>query len=393
MIRAIFLSIILASAAWPQKPADDANYQRGLAKLDARQWDQAIAAFTTAAEHDTAIADAALYWKAYAENRAGQRDDSLETLSELAEKYPSSRWLKDARALQVEVRANAGDPVNPSAESDEELKLIALNSLMHSDAKDVLPVLQKLLSGNSSEKVKDRALFVLTQNSSPEARKILDNIARNPANPDLQRRAIRYMGLLGNADARNELIAIYKSSSNTAIKRDILHSFMQSGSKDFLLDIAKTEQNPELRRDAIRQLALTGGQDQLWQLYQSSNSVEDKKAILQSMFLGGDSTRLTEIARNEKDPKLKIAAIQSLALTGRKSGSGAGDALVAIYRSDPNPEVRSAVLNALGMGQNGSALVELARSEKDPQMKQKIVQRMSMVHSKEVTDYLMEMLK
>jgi len=364
MIRAIFLFIFLASAVWPQKPADDANYQRGLAKLDARQWDQAIAAFQAAAEHDHAIADAALYWKAYAENRAGQRDDSLETLSELAEKYPSSRWLKDARALQVEVRAKAGDPVNPSAESDEELKLIALNSLMQSDAKDALPVLQKLLSGNSSEKVKDRALFVLTQNSSPEARKILDDIARNPANPDLQRRAIRYMGLLGNADARNELASIYKNSSDPSVKRDILHSFMQSGSKDFLLDIAKTEQNPELRRDAIRQLALIG-----------------------------DSTDLAEIARNEKDPKLKIAAIQSLGLSGHRSGSNTGDVLVAIYRSDPNPEVRSAVLNALGIAQNGGALVELARSEKDPQMKQKIVQRMSMVHSKEVTDYLMEMLK
>ena len=393
MIRAIFLFIFLVSAAWPQKPADDANYQRGLARLDARQWDQAIAAFQVAAEHDAGIADAALYWKAYAENRAGRRDDSLETLSKLAKTYPSSRWMRDARALQVEVRAKTGDPVNPTAESDDELKLIALNSLMQSDSKDVVPVLQKLLSGNSSEKVKDRALFVLTQNSSPEARKILDSAARNPANPDLQRRAIRYMGLLGNTDARNELISIYKSSSDLAVKRDILHSFMQSGSKDFLLDIAKTEQNPELRRDAIRQLALTGGQDQLWQLYQSSNSADDKKAILQSMFMGGDSTRLAEIARNEKDPKLKIAAIQSLGLSGRRNGSNSGDVLVAIYRGDQNPEVRSAVLNALGIGQNGSALVELARSEKDPQMKQKIVQRMSMVHSKEVTDYLMEMLK
>ena len=59
----------------------------------------------------------------------------------------------------------------------------------------------------------------------------------------------------------------------------------------------------------------------------------------------------------------------------------------------PNPEVREAVLNSLFLQQNGKALVDLARAEKDPDMKQEIVKKMSLVHSKEVTDYMMEILK
>jgi len=230
---------------------------------------------------------------------------------------------------------------------------------------------------------------VLTQNSTAQARKLLSDMVRNSANPDLQMKAVRYMGLMGNKDSRNELASMYNSSSDVRLKRAILQSFMQSGSRDFLLNAAKTEQNPELRRDAIRQLAIMGGQDELWQLYQSA-ALEDKKTILQSMFLGGNSSRLVEIAKTEKDPALRIAAIKSLGLMG---GNGRADVLVSIYQSDQNRQVREAVLNALFLQQNGKALVDLARSEKDPQMKKAIIEKMSLVHSKEVTDYMMELLK
>ncbi len=372
-----------------QSNREDSNYQKGLQELDARQWELAIVSFDTSA-HKGSAADAALYWKAYAENRAGRHEEAISTISELRQTYPSSRWTKDAQALELEMRTQAGAPANPGAQPDDDLKLMALNSLMQSDPDKALPILEKLLTSNSSPKIKDRALFVLVQNQSAQGRKVLSDIARNSSNPDLQLRAIRYMGMMGSADARKELAAVYNASSDVRIKSAILKSFMQSGSRDFLLNAAKTEQNPDLRRDAIRQLGLTGGQDELWQLYQSEPSIENKEAILKSMFLSGNSSKLVEVARTEKDPRLRIAAIKSLGLMGDK---GHGDVLVSIYQSDQNREVRSAVLNALFLQQDGKALVDLARSEKDPQMKQEIVKKMSLVHSKEVTDYMMELLK
>ncbi len=404
MIRCTFLFIALSLSALAQDLSsplvttfqarqanrEDSDYQAGLRSLDARQWDQAIESFEASASRKAASADAALYWKAYAQNRAGQREDALATIADLRQSYPSSRWMKDAQALEVEVRAQTGAPVNPSSEPDEDLKLIALNSLMQSEPDKALPILQKLLVSNNSPKVKERALFVLVQNPSPEGRKVLGDLARNSSNPDLQLKAIRYMGMMGSADARKELASIYSSSSDVRLKRAILQSFMLSGSKDFLINAAKTEPNAELRQDAIRQLMLTGGQDELWQLYESERSTENKEAILKSMFLGGNSPKLVEIARNEKDPNLRMSAIKSLGLMG---SNGQGDVLISIYQSDQNREVREAVLNALFLQQNGKALVELARKEKDPRMKEEIVKKMSLVHSKEVTDYMMEVLK
>jgi HEAT repeat protein len=387
MIRNFLIFMMLVT---PLVAQEDADYQKGLAALDARQWDQAIAAFDASAGHKGPGGDGALYWKAYALNRAGRRDEALNSIAALRRDYATSRWNRDARALELEIRGQSGEHVSPAREPDEELKILALNSLMQSDPDQAVPILQKLLTSNNSPKVKEKALFVLTQSRSAEANKVLNTVARDSSNPDLQLKAIRYIGMMGSPEARKELGAIYNASSDDNLKRAILRSFMQSGSRDFLLNAAKGEKNPDLRREAIRQLALTGGQEELWQLYQSSSSVDSKEEILKSMFLGGNSSRLAEIARNEKDPRLQVAAIKSLGLMG---GNGRSDVLVSIYQSNPNREVREAVLQSLFLQNNGKAMVDLARAEKDPAMKNEIVKKMSLVHSKEVTDYMMEILK
>ena len=399
LIFLIALAPVLAAQGWPPVPAfafemhppgqDDADYQRGLSELDAHQWDEAIASFAAAARRKAA-ADAALYWKAYAQNRSGGREEALATIRNLRANFPASRWLKDSRALELEIQSQLGSTVSPGAQPDDDLKLMAVNSLLRSEPGQALPLVQKLLAGNNPEKVKEQALFVLTQDSSPGAGKLLDSIAKGSSNPDLQLKAIRYMGMMGNTDARSALAALYRSSSDARVKRAILQSFMLSGSRDFLFNAAKTDQNPELRRDAIRQLALIGGQDQLWQLYQSDNSLENRRAILQSMFLSGNSSRLSEVALHETNPELRAAAIRSLGLMGDR---GQGATLVSIYSSDKDPHVRTAILNSLFIQQNAKALIDLARQEKDPQLKKEIVQKLSLIHSKEATDYMLELLK
>ena len=404
MIRKTLLAILLASPLLAQNALlsdsqaaqareagkGDEEYQRGLSALDSQDWDEAIEAFSSSASAKHASAPAALYWLAYAQNRDGRRSDALSTLAQLKRQYPDSRWTKDAQALDAEVRAQNGSPVNPADESDNDLKLLALNGLMQSEPDQAFPILQKLLAGKSSDKIKERALFVLVQNPNPQAAKLLADMARGTTDPGLQTKAIRYIGMMGGESSRKELQSVYTSSNSEQVKRAILQSFMISGSRDSLFNVAKTESNPELRREAIRQLAISGGQDQLWQLYKSENSLENKREILKSMFLTGDSEKLSELARSEKDPTLRASAIKSLGLMG---GNGRGDVLVSIFKSDTNPEVRHEVLQALFLQGNGKALVDLARNEKDPEMKRQIVQKMSLVHSKEVTDYMMELLK
>jgi hypothetical protein len=318
------------------RPANTANddylYQDGQRALDSRHWDQALENFNQVAARAGSRADGALYWKAYTLDKLGRRDEAMAAIAELRKSYASSRWLDDAKALEVEVKQAAGQKVSPESESDEDLKLMAINGLMQSDPERAIPLLENLLKGAQSPKLKERALFVLAQSSVPKAQQLLEQVARGGGNPDLQVKAITYVGVArrkqgaGNAQLLPE---IYASTNDANVKRAILNAYMANRDTEHLLQVAKTEKTPDLRLDAIR-------------------------------YVGS---------------------------------SGSGDALVAIYASDQDKQVKQTIVATLFARGNAKALVDLARNEKDPEMKKAIVRYLSTMKGKEATDYLMEILK
>jgi len=367
----------------------DELYDQGREAIEDGRYDRAVDRFNRLIEMKTNRTDAALYWKAYAQNKLGQRSEALTTLAELEKSFRDSRWMKDAKALEIDIRQSFGQTVSPEAQSDEELKMYALNALMQSDPERALPAIEKILGGQNSIKLKEKALFVLTQSRSARAREILATIAKGGANPDLQLRAIRYIGIMGGADSRPILDDVYRSSTDPAVKRAILQSFMTSQDRARLLSLAKTEKDASLRGQAVHWLGVMHADAELAELYQTETSVEVKKAILQAMFVG-NSDKLIDLAKNEKDPELRRAAIHNLGLMRRP---GSTEALTAIYASDTNTDVRKAVINALFLQQNAGALITLARAEKNVEMKKEIVQKLALIHSKEAMDYLAELLK
>jgi HEAT repeat protein len=378
----------LASFGDDDDRADDL-YDRARDLIEEGRYDRAVAELDRILSLNSGRMDAALYWKAYSLAKLGQRADALNALAEFQKRFADSRWLRDAKALDVELRQASGQRVAPESESDDELKLLALRGLMASDPEQAFPVIEKMLAGANSPKVKDRALFVLSQSQSTRGREAIINVART-GNPDLQLKAIRYLGMMSGPESRQALADIYKSSSDPAVKRAILRSYMIGGDRERLLSLAKSEPDVALRGEAVRQLGLVHGGAELSQLYQNESSVEVRKSILQAMFVGGESDKLIDLAKSEKDPELRKTAIRNLGLMKRP---GTSEALTSIYNSDSSPDVRKAVINALFLQNNASALVSLARNEKNADMKKEIVSKLSVMKSKEATDYLMELLK
>jgi HEAT repeat protein len=372
-----------------QKTQEDELYERGTKALDEHQWDKAVEAFDQAAKIGGRRPDGALYWKAYALNKSGRRPEAIVAVRSLREKFPRSRWVDDGKALEVEIRQASGQTVTPEAESDEDLKLMALNGLVGSDPERAVPLLEKFLQGNQSPKLKKRALFVLSQSASPRAREVVSQIARGTKSPDLQMEAIHSLGLFGGHESRQALADIYAASNDVNVKKTILRSFMLAGERDRLLVAAKSENTAELRLEAVRQLGLLGAHTELWELYQKESSLEVKKQVLQAMFLGGNAEKLIELARNEKDLGLRHAAVRNLGLMGKEK---TGEALVSIYSTDKDLSIRRDALNALFLQGNAKALVDLARKETDPALRREIVGKLSLMRSKEATEYLMEIL-
>jgi HEAT repeat protein len=368
---------------------EEEAYDRGTQALDEEHWDRAIEAFDAVVRMAGRKADAGLYWKAYGLNKAGRAADALAAIAQLRKSAPQSKWLNDARALEMEIRQRAGQRTSPETEGDEDLKLMALNGLLNTDSERALPLLEKFLTGSgNSSKLRERALFVLSQSDSPRAREIVARIARGQQSPDMQETAIRYLGLFGGDASKQALADLYASSSDMSVKKAVLQSFMVSGQKARVLAAARGEKSEELRKSAIHLLGVMGAQTELWEMYQADPSVEVKKSILHAMFVGGGSDRLTEVARNEKDPELRKAAIHSLGVMGDRTGP----VLLSIYASDADREVRRQILHALFVQGNVKALIQIARTEKDPELRKEAVSHLSHTGSKEATDFLVELL-
>ena len=364
-------------------------YSEGMDAVNDYRWDRALSYFNRIIELKGAKLENALYWKAYAQNRLGQRAEALTTIAELTKNHPSGSYRKQATILEAEVRRDVGQPVRPQDSTDDEVKLLALAALQNTAPEEAIPMLEKVLDGTSSPKVKQRALFVLAQSKSPRARDVLRNYAKGGSTPELQSQAIQYLGVHGWPESRAVLAEVYGTTADVDVKRRILRAFMVAGEKDRLMKAAQAEQNAELRGEAVSQLGNMQAHEELWQLYQKETSIDVKRRILRSMQVGGSVDRLIELAKAEQNPELRKDVVRSL---GLMRTTRTGDVLVQIYGSDTNPDVRKSVINALFIQENAAALVALARKEQTPELKREIVSRLANMRSKVATDYMIELL-
>jgi tetratricopeptide (TPR) repeat protein len=363
-------------------------YEEGTDAIDEGEWEQAIDYFTRVAEMKGSRTDGALYWTAYALARLNRRTEAIKTIDALKKNHPKSRWINDANALEVEVRQSSGERVRPE-NVDDDVKVIAIQSLMHSDPEKAYPLLEKIVKGASyTKKMKEQALFVLSQSSSPRAQQLLADIAKGNSNPGVQEDAIRYLGIHGGKRNGALLAEIYNSNVSTDVKEEVLRAYMISGQKDRVLEAAKSEKNADLREEAIRLLGVMGGRTELASLYANETSRNVKEEIINALFVAGDSGKIGELATGEKDPKLRAEAIRKLGLMGKKTAP----MLLNLYATG-DATVKDAVIDGLFVQGNAKALIQLARNEKDRQLKKEILQKLSVMNNDDAVAYMLEILE
>ncbi len=363
-------------------------YERGSDSLDESEGDDAVRAFSEVVGLGGRRADGALYWKAYALAKLSKKAEALAALADLKKANAESRWAKEANALELELRQ--GGQAATDAHADEEMKLLALNALMNSDEGRAIPLLEGFLQGNQSPRLKDRALFVLSQSESPRAREILVRTAKNAPTPDLQLRAIKYLGLSGDRPSLQALGEIYASSPDVSVRRAILRAFMTADDTAPVLAAAKAEKAPELRLEAIRQLGAMEASDELLQLYRIETTLDLKEEILQALGVAEAVTPLGEIAKGEADARLRRAAIQALGIIDSKESGGV---LRSLYPVQRDVASKKAVMEALFVQENARALIEIATAEKDPTLRREAVEKLSVMDSAEAQQYMIEILQ
>jgi TolA-binding protein len=236
-------------------------YAKGTAALDTARYEKALQAFAEAAALKGAKADSALYWKAFSEYKVAAMQAALESLKEIQKNFPDSRWLEQALALELEVKGAMGKPVSPAATPDEELKLLALNGLLNTDAEQALPMLEKMINGQQPLLLKKRALFVVSQSKSPKAREILTSVAKGSSDPELQFEALMHLQMFGGAADKKLLSDIYSASNDRDMKGRLVDALFIQGDARALVDMARKETDPAMRKRIVERLSRMKSKD------------------------------------------------------------------------------------------------------------------------------------
>lgn len=367
--------------------AQESLSAQGQRLLDNGDFQAAQRTFKEAIRQNEEPLDAALYWLAYAQVKSKQLPKAMSTLQQLKRKYPESQWLDDAEALQVEIQDKRGESIDVD---DEELKLYALNSLMNSSSEKAMGILKNIINSNNSARIKERALFILSQRNDPEAFSLIESIAKQDDTPVLQEKAIHMLGVSGSQNAVQSLKNVYQNTSRVEVKRRVIHSFMVARESEELFSLARTESDPELKAEAIHMIGIMSNPDVLLKMYGDESFKDFKDEIIHSIAIGDGADELYEIINTEKDPSLQKSAIEKIGITRPDEDR---NYLPRIYAEQNNADIRRAVIQAMMIQSNASGLIEIIKREDDPQLKREALRTLSIMNSDEALDYFDEILQ
>ena len=376
--RTILASVLIAATVMAQTP-----YDEGQKALREQNWTEAAEQFKQAIKADKDNADASMYWRAHALYKAGRKNEAERQVRSLERKYPDSRWVKEARVLQIEHEGSEPVLAGAADESglDEELRMFALARLMDRDPERALPLVLDLIQNTDSESVRRDSLFMLGMSEDPRAQQAIAQIARDSKDPALQVNAIQMLGIASSEPSLALLADLYRESDSVEVKQAVIQAYMVGDGSESLVDILKSEQNPELQTEIIHAMGVTGATDDLRGLYPTLSSQETRVAALEALSIAGDAQILREVLNTETDPELRKTAIQGIAMEG---GSEASALLESIYDNASSVEEKKMVLEALVIMDEAEDLaLKIVRTESDPELRRNAIQMLGVMEATE----------
>jgi HEAT repeat protein len=353
-------------------------FRAGRDMIENEEWAKAAEAFrrfidTYPRDNDV---DAALYWYAYALKRQGNTKEAAKVLKRLIKEHERSGWREEADAMLTELAPALGQPKiidDALGRENEELKIIALQSLFESDPERALGFVTDWLKPNStaSRRMKESAVSLLGAHGGKQAVPVLLDIARNQPDAKLRQTAIHRLGEAGGETVMDELMRIYAADPDPNIKRQVLHALAEmdgarAGAK--LLEIAQNAgEEIELRKTAISRLGERDGAfDNLSRIYDADRTVEIRKRLMNAFAESDDPralSKLLEVARAGGDPELRKFALRRL---GEKNSDAMLDELTRIYQSERDADVKREMLHAFAEMDSPRAKAKLQEIARNP---------------------------
>ncbi|MEM6817408.1 MAG: HEAT repeat domain-containing protein [Pseudomonadota bacterium] len=271
-------------------------------------------------------------------------------------------------------------PAIAQDEDREELKLSAMDALIMAPPERALPIATRVLQGDGSDELKERALFILSQIDLPEAETTLLQVAREGTG-DVQEEAIRMIGISGKAELLGSLKALY-ASGDEDVKDAVLEAYLIADDVDAVFAIAEQAETPDEFGNAVEYLGAMGATDRLREL---RNRAGMEKELIEAYAIAGDVETLLDLARDSSRPDIQAEAIEGLAITDLENSQ---EVFMELYRGSANEDVREAALEALFISDNDEALVLLYRESTNNNEKGQLLEYLSSMDSDLVWDLI-----
>ena len=194
---------------------------------------------------------------------------------------------------------------------DSQQRILALGSLMQTDAPKVIPILKDIALESPDPNEASRALFVLAQSGKPEAYTTVLEVARR-GSETVQIAAVRELGRFGGPKMADELLKVYTASA-PRVKYQVVNSLGERRATTALMQIVQRESDRRLQETAILRLGQAGGRQQLRQFYDRA-SASLKRPIIAGLFNAGAEDELIAIAQSEPDETIRREALTRLRL-------------------------------------------------------------------------------
>jgi hypothetical protein len=397
--------LLLAALSFPRVVGaaipDSQRMERAKDLIADEQWARAVDELkAAAADPRETNKDEALFWLAHSQNQSRDFAGAVETIRRLERAFPSSRWVKPARSLRIEMaqRLQRNDvlwwhtsPPPPPA---------PVAAVPPAPPPAVYPVAPRPAAVPGVPPVPHHDFPVPVPPRAPGAARPMVPPA-HPAPPlpppamwvpegylpdtDLR---IQALGSLIRTDGPKVIpmlreIAINAGRPNEA--RRALFVLAQSGrpeARSIVVDVARS--GPEaLRVAAVRELGRVGGPEvssDLLQVY-STGTERVKRQVVSSLGSRDDAGALLRIAQSESHRALRDIAIVTLGQVR------ASDQLVTLYNRAP-ADAKRAIIMGLAHAGAEEHLIRIVERERDETMRREVLEQLRLLGTPRAMKYV-----
>ena len=408
VIVAVGVWVFAAPAYADFEPLQSPRLERAKDLIADEQWERAIEQLrAAAADAKERNKDEALFWLAHSQHQARDLAAAVQTISRLEREHPSSRWVKPARSLRVEIAQKL--------RRDDVLWWTATPPPPPQPATPVAAVPTRPATppspGTPAPTPPAPAPRAATTPPAPipppmpaEARRpprglptMTYSLLNTPMpsavwipegwDPDMNLR-IQALGSLMRTDAPRVIpilkeIALESPDANEAGRA--LFVLAQSGrpeAQSTVLEVAKTG-SEVVQIAAVRELGRFGDKkvvEELMQVYIASNP-RVKYQVVHSLADRSATGALMQIAETERDHKLKETAIVRLGQTGAR------EQLVRFY-ARAAADLKRPIIIGLFSARAEDELISIAESEGDEVIRAEVLARLRLLGTPKARAYL-----